>query len=345
MAREHAPSGCTGNKKGARTGAQEGDGSGGRIRTCDLRVMSPTSYRTAPPRDVGRQIVYVSTVDCKVPGRDCLHARRKGQARCSDTLLRRWSGPGRQASGMGHARRYSRRARPVCVLALAPRRPRLLPAAAPASPLRRRPARRRRAACAARSRASTTAPRCSPRSTTSRAPRSTRVNVRLQEARRDLERAQVQLDAAQALRGARLAAMYKSDGYSVLDVIFNLSDIGEADTQLGYFRSIDEADQDTVTRIAAMEQQIQALDAADRQGPGRRPGPRDGPARAAGGHRGRAGRARAAPRRPRRARQEAARAAGAAGRGRPRRAWPRPPASTWRPSPARRRRSPSSRRR
>ena len=29
-------------------------GCGGRIRTCDLRVMSPTSYRTAPPRDVGR---------------------------------------------------------------------------------------------------------------------------------------------------------------------------------------------------------------------------------------------------------------------------------------------------
>ncbi len=27
-------------------------GSGGRIRTCDLRVMSPTSYLTAPPRDI-----------------------------------------------------------------------------------------------------------------------------------------------------------------------------------------------------------------------------------------------------------------------------------------------------
>jgi hypothetical protein len=25
--------------------------SGGRIRTCDLRVMSPTSYLAAPPRD------------------------------------------------------------------------------------------------------------------------------------------------------------------------------------------------------------------------------------------------------------------------------------------------------
>ena len=30
--------------------------SGGRIRTCDLRVMSPTSYRTAPPR-VGSRIL------------------------------------------------------------------------------------------------------------------------------------------------------------------------------------------------------------------------------------------------------------------------------------------------
>ena len=31
-----------------------------------------------------------------------------------------------------------------------------------------------------------------------------------------------------ALRGGRLAAMYKSDGYSVLDVLFNIGDFGEA---------------------------------------------------------------------------------------------------------------------
>jgi integrase len=31
-------------------GDHRGSGSGGRIRTCDLRVMSPTSYQTAPPR-------------------------------------------------------------------------------------------------------------------------------------------------------------------------------------------------------------------------------------------------------------------------------------------------------
>jgi len=85
------------------------------------------------------------------------------------------------------------------------------------------------------------------------------LNVRLQEARRDLDRAQSELDAAQELRGARLSAMYKSDGLSVLDVLFNLGDIGEADTQLGYFRSIDAADQQTVTRIAAMEDDIRAL--------------------------------------------------------------------------------------
>ena len=85
------------------------------------------------------------------------------------------------------------------------------------------------------------------------------VNIRLQESRRDLERARAEFDAAQALRGERLAAMYKSDGYSVLDVLFNLSDLGDASTQLGYFRSIDEADQETVARVAAMEQRIQAL--------------------------------------------------------------------------------------
>jgi cell wall-associated NlpC family hydrolase len=85
------------------------------------------------------------------------------------------------------------------------------------------------------------------------------VNIRLQEARRDLERARVELDTAQAQRGARLAAMYKSDGYSVLDVLLNLGDLGDADTQLGYFRSIDEADQETVSRIAAMEERIQEL--------------------------------------------------------------------------------------
>ena len=30
--------------------------SGGRIRTCDLRVMSPTSYQTAPPRGVDQRV-------------------------------------------------------------------------------------------------------------------------------------------------------------------------------------------------------------------------------------------------------------------------------------------------
>ncbi len=85
------------------------------------------------------------------------------------------------------------------------------------------------------------------------------VNIRLQESRRNLERARAEFDSAQALRGERLAAMYKSDGYSMLDVLFNLNDLGDASTQLGYFRSIDEADQETVARVAVVEQRVQAL--------------------------------------------------------------------------------------
>ena len=54
--------------KGARTGAPEGYGSGGRIRTCDLRVMSPTSYRTAPPRDVRQGSLDEQAGHCKGSG-------------------------------------------------------------------------------------------------------------------------------------------------------------------------------------------------------------------------------------------------------------------------------------
>ena len=86
------------------------------------------------------------------------------------------------------------------------------------------------------------------------------VNVRLQETRRTLERAQTELDAAQALRAERLAAMYKSGGYGLLDLLFSVKDFGEADTQLDYFRSIDLADQQTVTRVAAMERGIRRLE-------------------------------------------------------------------------------------
>jgi cell wall-associated NlpC family hydrolase len=88
------------------------------------------------------------------------------------------------------------------------------------------------------------------------------LNIRLQETRRDLARAEVELDQAQEIRGARLAAMYKSNGYSLLDVLFSLGDIGEAETQLSYFQSIDEADQETVDRIAAMERNVEKLAAA-----------------------------------------------------------------------------------
>jgi peptidoglycan hydrolase CwlO-like protein len=86
------------------------------------------------------------------------------------------------------------------------------------------------------------------------------VNIRLEETRRTLDRAQTELDTAQALRADRLATMYKSGGYGLLDLLFSFKDFGDADTQLDYFRSIDQADQQTVTRVAAMEQGIRRLE-------------------------------------------------------------------------------------
>ncbi len=85
------------------------------------------------------------------------------------------------------------------------------------------------------------------------------LNVRLQEARRDLARRQTELDAAQAQRGERLSSMYKSDGLSLLDVLLDLGDFGEVGTQFGYFESINEADEATVTRIDGIEKAVTAL--------------------------------------------------------------------------------------
>ena len=39
-------------------------GSGGRIRTFDLWVMSPTSYRTAPPRDITKTLTLHHYLHC-----------------------------------------------------------------------------------------------------------------------------------------------------------------------------------------------------------------------------------------------------------------------------------------
>jgi cell wall-associated NlpC family hydrolase len=85
------------------------------------------------------------------------------------------------------------------------------------------------------------------------------ISVRLEQARSDLERTQTALDAAQALRSQRLVTMYKSGDYGLLDMLLSARSLNDAEAQLGYFRAIDRADQDTVTRITAMEHQIRRL--------------------------------------------------------------------------------------
>ena len=75
-------------------------GSGGRIRTCDLRVMSPTSYRTAPPRAVCRERI-------RIPADRLTVKRRPRQPR--EALLP-------PSTSKSTATRHHGREPPVCTL-------------------------------------------------------------------------------------------------------------------------------------------------------------------------------------------------------------------------------------
>ena len=85
------------------------------------------------------------------------------------------------------------------------------------------------------------------------------LNVRLIETRRDLSRAQLQLDVARSVLGERMADIYKNGGVSVLDVVLGAWDFTEIDTQIDYFRQISQADEDTVTGIEALTQRVGKL--------------------------------------------------------------------------------------
>lgn len=85
------------------------------------------------------------------------------------------------------------------------------------------------------------------------------LNVRLIETRRDLSRAQLQLDVARSVLGERMADIYKNGGVSVLDVVLGARDFTEIDTQIDYFRQISQADEDTVTGIEALTQRVGKL--------------------------------------------------------------------------------------
>ena len=85
------------------------------------------------------------------------------------------------------------------------------------------------------------------------------LNVRLIETRRDLERAQLQLDVARSVLGERMADIYKNGGVSVLDIMLNAGDFTEIDTQIDYFQQISQADEDTVAGIEALTERVGKL--------------------------------------------------------------------------------------
>jgi peptidoglycan DL-endopeptidase CwlO len=85
------------------------------------------------------------------------------------------------------------------------------------------------------------------------------LNVRVAETRRDLSRAQLQLDVARSVLGERMADIYKNGGLSVLDVVLGARDFTEIDTQIDYFQQISQADEDAVTGIEALTQSVGKL--------------------------------------------------------------------------------------
>jgi cell wall-associated NlpC family hydrolase len=85
------------------------------------------------------------------------------------------------------------------------------------------------------------------------------LNVRLIETRRDLSRAQLQLDVARSVLGERMADIYKNGGLSVLDVVLGAQDFTEIDTQIDYFQQISQADENTVMGIETLTQMVGTL--------------------------------------------------------------------------------------
>ena len=85
------------------------------------------------------------------------------------------------------------------------------------------------------------------------------LSVRLVATRRDLARAQLQLDVARSVLGERMADIYKNGGLSVLDVVMGARDFTEIDTQIDYFQQISQADEDAVTGIETLTESVGKL--------------------------------------------------------------------------------------
>ena len=318
-------------------------GSGGRIRTCDLRVMSPTSYRTAPPRDeTGLSDCIPGPRHCKVAGqgrrtRASVKGTRHLPIHCREAMIRDQA----QAS----ARWAATAAAFACALGALLLV--LLPATAIATPRRPgprgrcRPRRRRRAPQVARlDRASQIAIE---KYNVARSELDG-LNVRLIETRRDLSRAQLQLDVARAVLGERMADIYKSGG---------VERARRGDRRPGLHRDRHADRLLPADQPGRRRQRRRHRDAhrerghagrSGRERPRRGAHSRDGPAREARRRRGPAGGAAGAARRPRHPRQGSSSSARPASTPPRRSASPTPPASTSTASTAAPPRSRSSRR-
>jgi peptidoglycan hydrolase CwlO-like protein len=87
-------------------------------------------------------------------------------------------------------------------------------------------------------------------------------NVRLIEARRELERSQAALDEQRRLVSSRMVTMYKTGEYTWLDIAADSSSLADAETVLDFLRKIAELDRHEETELHRLSVEARQLEQA-----------------------------------------------------------------------------------
>lgn len=86
------------------------------------------------------------------------------------------------------------------------------------------------------------------------------LNAELMQARRDLLRAEADLQLTQTLYGQRLAQIYKGGRLTVLDILLSADDLTGITRQLDFYRLIVEADEATLERLDELTSKVAGLE-------------------------------------------------------------------------------------
>ena len=88
------------------------------------------------------------------------------------------------------------------------------------------------------------------------------VNLRLIEARRQLDRSRTALDEQRRLVSSRMVMMYKTGEYTWLDIVANSSSLADAETVLDFLRKISQLDRHEETELQRLAGEARRLERA-----------------------------------------------------------------------------------